>query len=129
MTIEVGAGLSLLISVVTFLGLGVSVVTFFMKLKWNGDQHEKEIELIKTDVDRIGQKLDKKNEEMIGRIEKVTVDLTQKILEHSLNKANEISHMMVRIDAMDKAIIKLSSDMNHVVDTVKELKDRLFKSA
>jgi len=128
MTIEVGAGISLLISVITFLGLGVTVVSFFLKLKWDSVQHDKEIEQIKTDVDRIGQKLDKKNEEMLGRIEKTSVELTQKILEHSLNKSNEINHMVVRIDAMDKAIIKLSSDMGHVVETVRELKEKLFKT-
>jgi len=117
MTVEVGAGLSLLISVITILGLIVTVVTFFMKLKWDSNQHEKDLDLLKIDVDKIGAKVDRKYDELV-----------QKMTEQKILNSDEIRHMLVKVDAMDKAIIILTSDMKYITETVKELKDKLFKS-
>jgi hypothetical protein len=117
MTIEIGAGISLLISVITLLGLIVGVVAFFVKLKWDSHQHEKELDLLKIDVDKIGAKVDKKYEE-----------LCQKMVEQKILNSDELRSMMIKVESMDKSIILLMSDMKYISETVKELKDKLFKS-
>jgi len=118
MTIEVGAGLSLLISVITLLGLGITVVAFFLKLKWDSTKHDQEIEKLQKDLDNLGAKVDKKYD-----------DVLQKMTEQKILNSDEIRHMLIKVDAMDKAIVLLTADMKHVSETVKELKDKLFKGA
>jgi len=117
MTVEIGAGLSLLISVIALLSTGVAVVAFIMKLKWDSHQQEKELALLKIDVDKIGAKVDKKYE-----------DLCQKMVEQKILNSDELRSMMIKVDSMDKAIILLTSDMKYISETVKELKEKLFKS-
>jgi predicted nucleic acid-binding Zn-ribbon protein len=117
MTIEVGAGLSLLISVIALLSTGVSVVAFIMKLKWDSHQQEKELAVLKIDVDKIGAKVDKRYEE-----------LCQKMVEQKILNSDELRAMMIKVESMDKSIIMLMSDMKYISETVKELKEKLFRS-
>jgi len=117
-TIEVGAGLSLILSVIALLSTGVSVVVFIMKLKWESTQHEHEIKKLQLDVDNLGAKVDKKYD-----------DVLQKMTEQKILNSDEIRHMLIKIDAMDKAVILLTADMKYISETVKELKEKLFKTA
>jgi len=117
MTIEIGAGLSLLISVSTLLGLGVTVVAFFMKIKWDSHQHEKEIAQLKDDLNNVGSKVDKKYD-----------DLVHKLTEQTSDKNDQIKTLLVRVDSMDKMIVAMTVEMKFMVETVKELKERLFNS-
>jgi hypothetical protein len=84
----------------------VSMVIFITRIKWESTQHEKDITELKVDINNIGKKT----------------------LEQKLADSNEIKTLLVRIDAVDKATIAMQVDMNYVKETVKELKEKLFKS-
>ena len=106
MTLEFEVNLSLIMAVIAMLTTIVSMVIFVTKIKWEVGQLEKDIQRTQNDVNALGTKM----------------------TEIRIGNNDELRHILIRVDAMDKALIQLTSDMKYISDTVKELKEKLFKS-
>jgi len=98
--------LSLILAIVAIISTIVSMVIFVTKTRWDVGQLEKDLAGLKGDINAIGQKMTE-----------------QKIL-----NSDEIRHMLVRIDAVDKAVVSLTVQVGYIADTVKDMKEKLYKS-
>jgi len=106
MTLEFEVNLSLIMAVIAMFSTIVSMVIFITKIKWETGQLEKDIQRTQNDINALGAKM----------------------TEIRIGNNDELRHILIRVDAMDKALIQLTSDMKYISDTVKELKEKLFKS-
>jgi len=117
MSMQVEVNISLILALVSLVGTVISSTVFIMKLRWDIGQQKTEIDLVKVDINNLGQKMDKSIETM-----------AQKITEQRLMDSNEMRHIAIRVDAIDKAVVALQLQVGYIGDTVKELKEKLFKN-
>ena len=117
MNINVEVNIAFIMSLLALLSSLVSSIVFIMRLRWDIGRQQEEINQGKLDINALGAKVDKSIE-----------ILTEKIAEQRVMDTNELRHMVIRVDAMDKAIIGLSLKMEFISDTVKALKETLCKN-
>jgi len=117
MTLEFEVNVSLIMAVIAMVSTIVSMVVFVTKTKWDVAQVKKELELAQVQIDK---EIARTNNDING--------LGAKLTEIRIGNNDELRHILIRVDAMDKALIQLTSDMKYISDTVKELKEKLFKS-
>jgi cell division protein FtsB len=116
MTLEFEVNLSLDMAVIAIVSTIVRMVVFVTKTKWDVAQVKNELEVAKGQIEK---EIARTNNDING--------LGTKLTEIRIGYNDELRHILVRIDAMDKDIIQLTSDMKYISDTVKELKENCSK--
>lgn len=95
--------LALTIALVSLVATGITVVTFFMRLKWDSEQHDIKLKECKEDIDAIGIKLNAMQQ---------TSD-------------SEARVMLAKIDSIDKAVVCQGVALKYIEETVREIKEAI----
>lgn len=95
---------SLVVALLSILGTIVTAILFFGKLRWDNQKHETDIKTQAQDLNRIGQKIS--------------------AIRDSNN--NEIKTVLAKIDTVDKSTIKIATTLQHVVEVVNEIKQKVY---
>ena len=118
MSLQVEVNLSLILAIVSLMGTIISSVLFIMRLKWDMGQQEKEILTLKKDVTQLGSKVDKE-------IDHIGTLLEKEEAEHTI----ELQKVSNRIDVLEKSVNKVQIQLEYITETLKELREKLFKTA
>jgi septal ring factor EnvC (AmiA/AmiB activator) len=101
MLIEINV--SLIIAICSIFGTLITAITFFNKLRWDNAKQDEELSKHLKEIEKLKQKLDGSKE-------------SQQI---------ETKQILLRIDAVEKSMVEISTTLNYVQDTVREIKEKL----
>lgn len=95
--------LALIISLVSVASTIIAMVLFFGKLKWTQEQHETKVKELALELEHMEAKVD---------------DLK------NVQQA-DVKTVLVKVDAIDKAVIGLNVSMGYIKDMVAEIKEKV----
>lgn len=104
MSLEIN--LALVIAICSIAGTIITAITFFNKLRWDSQLQSESIKKLLIDVNNLGAK--------VANVQQSSDD--------------ELKQVLNRIDIMDKSFIRMSSDLQHLQETLKDLKEHVMST-
>ena len=100
---QVNLDISTIIAILSIIGTAITAVLFFGKLKWENAHHADEIKDIKKDVNNLGSKCNAIKDLLVS----------------------EQRELMLKIEALDKIMIEMSTTLKFVQSTIVDIKDKM----
>lgn len=96
--------LALIIASLSILTTIVTAVVFFSRLQWNSNHHEANLKRHTEDLNKLGEKYN--------------------ILSEKFH--DEQRHILNRIEAVDKTMVRVSTTLEHMQITIEEIKEKII---